>query len=98
MQCPRRNSCIALSSSRSSRNFSLEMKVLWLFERINDGIPLAAARRLRQSMKNVVDKLSTASRWAVRVVAQTDKTDVELNSIPKSVSTIEVACMVHPHG
>ena len=49
------------------------MKVLWLSERIKDGIPLAAARHLRQSRKDDVDRLSMTSRWTARVVAQTNR-------------------------
>ena len=66
----------------SSRKVSPAMKVLWLSDRIKDGIPFEAASRLKHIINDAVVKLSFTSRCTALVVAHTKRQIYALAFLP----------------
>ena len=65
-----------------SRKVYPAMKVLWLPDRIRDGIPSEAASRLKHMINDAVVRLSTTSRCTALVVAHTKRQMYALASLP----------------
>ena len=77
-----RYSCTEGSCCISSRKVSPAMKVLWLSDRINDGIPFEAANRLKHIINDAVVKLSNTLRCTALVVAHTKRQMYALAFLP----------------